>query len=104
MYLTYYVHLVGIKEVIDCKNARCGKLKKKTLCPSFRLENTFPLTFKLNCPKKVSAWHMASSKFPSFPWKLLLLSNYLQLDFTRLEPCILSAISWDSAFNITNKL
>jgi hypothetical protein len=28
MYLTYYVHLVGIKEVIDCKNAWSGKLKK----------------------------------------------------------------------------
>jgi len=24
----YYVHIVGIKEVIDCKNARSGKLKK----------------------------------------------------------------------------
>jgi hypothetical protein len=28
MYLTYYVHLVGIKQVTDCKKARCGKLKK----------------------------------------------------------------------------
>jgi hypothetical protein len=28
MYLTYYVHLVGIKQVTDCKNARCGKLKE----------------------------------------------------------------------------
>jgi len=25
--LTYDVHLLGIKEVIDCKNARSGKLK-----------------------------------------------------------------------------
>jgi len=28
MYLTYYVHLVGINEVIDCKNAWSGKLNK----------------------------------------------------------------------------
>jgi hypothetical protein len=28
IYLTYYVHLVGIKQMTDCKNARCGKLKK----------------------------------------------------------------------------
>jgi hypothetical protein len=27
LYLTYYVHLVGIKEVIDCNNARSGKLQ-----------------------------------------------------------------------------
>jgi len=27
IYLTYYVHLVGTKEVIDCKNAWSGKLK-----------------------------------------------------------------------------
>jgi hypothetical protein len=27
MYLTYYVHLEGIKEVTDCKNAWSGKLK-----------------------------------------------------------------------------
>jgi len=25
----YCVHLVGIEEVIDCKNARSGKLKQK---------------------------------------------------------------------------
>jgi hypothetical protein len=28
MYLTYYVHLVGIKEVIDCKNARSGNIQE----------------------------------------------------------------------------
>ena len=28
MYLTYYVPLVGIKQVSDCKNAQCGELKK----------------------------------------------------------------------------
>jgi hypothetical protein len=28
VYLTYYVHLVGINEVTDCKNAQSGKLKK----------------------------------------------------------------------------
>jgi hypothetical protein len=28
MYLTYYVHFVGIKEVVDCKNAWSGKLEK----------------------------------------------------------------------------
>jgi len=28
MYLTNRVRLVGIKEMIDCKNARFGKLKK----------------------------------------------------------------------------
>jgi hypothetical protein len=27
MYLTYYLHLVGIKEVINCKNAQSGKLQ-----------------------------------------------------------------------------
>ena len=27
LYLTYYVYLVGIEEVIDCKNARSGKLQ-----------------------------------------------------------------------------
>jgi hypothetical protein len=27
LYLTYYIHLVAIKEVIDCKNARSGKLQ-----------------------------------------------------------------------------
>ena len=27
MYLAYYVHLVGIKEVIDCKNVWSGKLQ-----------------------------------------------------------------------------
>jgi hypothetical protein len=27
IYLTYYVRLVGIKEVTDCRNARCGKLQ-----------------------------------------------------------------------------
>jgi len=27
LYLTYYVHLVGIKEVIDCTKARSGKLQ-----------------------------------------------------------------------------
>ena len=30
MYLTYYVLLVGIREVTDCKNAWNGKLKKKS--------------------------------------------------------------------------
>jgi hypothetical protein len=31
MYLTYYAYLVGIKqEVLECKNARCGKLQNKT--------------------------------------------------------------------------
>jgi hypothetical protein len=25
--LTYYVHLVGVQEVIDCRNARSGKLQ-----------------------------------------------------------------------------
>jgi len=29
MYLTYYVHLVGMKEVTDCRNARCGKFQNK---------------------------------------------------------------------------
>jgi len=29
MYLTYYVHLAGIKEVTDCQNSRSGKLLKK---------------------------------------------------------------------------
>ena len=28
MYLPYYVHLAGIKAVIDCKNARGGKMQK----------------------------------------------------------------------------
>jgi hypothetical protein len=27
MYLTYYVYLVGTKEVTNCKNARSGKLQ-----------------------------------------------------------------------------
>jgi len=27
MYLTYYVHLAGIKQVINCRNARSGKLQ-----------------------------------------------------------------------------
>jgi hypothetical protein len=27
MYLTYYVHLARINEVIDCENARSGKLQ-----------------------------------------------------------------------------
>ena len=27
MYLTYYVRLVGIKEVTDCRNARCGNIQ-----------------------------------------------------------------------------
>jgi len=27
MYVTYYVHLVGINEVTDCENARSGKLQ-----------------------------------------------------------------------------
>jgi len=29
MYLTYYILLAGTKEVIECKNAWSGKLKKK---------------------------------------------------------------------------
>jgi hypothetical protein len=33
MYLTYCVYLVGIKQVIDCKNARCGKVKKNVAIP-----------------------------------------------------------------------
>jgi hypothetical protein len=36
MYLTFYVHLVGINEVIYCKNARSRKLKKK-LCVRYFL-------------------------------------------------------------------
>jgi len=42
MYLTYYVHLVGIKEVIDCKNARCGKLKKKNPLSQFSVGKHLP--------------------------------------------------------------
>jgi len=38
MYLTYYVHLAGIRELINCKNARCGKLKKNKLFFSFDLD------------------------------------------------------------------
>jgi hypothetical protein len=30
MYITYYVYLDGIKEVIGCQNARSGKVEKKT--------------------------------------------------------------------------
>jgi hypothetical protein len=30
MYLTYYIHLVGIKEVIECKHAWRRKLKKNS--------------------------------------------------------------------------
>jgi len=28
MYLTYYVHLVGKREMVECKNARRGNLQK----------------------------------------------------------------------------
>jgi len=35
IYLTYYVHLVGTKEVIDCKNEWSGKLKKNLLISLF---------------------------------------------------------------------
>jgi len=29
MYLAYYVHLVGIKEVTDCKNSQSGKFQNR---------------------------------------------------------------------------
>ena len=38
MYLTYYVHLDGMKEVVDCQNARSGGKKKASL-PSFALKS-----------------------------------------------------------------
>jgi len=31
MYLTYFMRLAGIEEVIDCNNARCGKLHSNIL-------------------------------------------------------------------------
>jgi hypothetical protein len=44
MYLNYYVHLVGIKEVIGCKNALKGKLKK-ILCRVQTLPSLQPTSF-----------------------------------------------------------
>jgi hypothetical protein len=34
MYLTHYLHSVGIKEVIDCKNARSGILQNTEMFTS----------------------------------------------------------------------
>jgi len=55
MYLTYYVHLGGMKEVIDCQNARSGKVKKKK-------KPSLP-SFALKSPHKNFMWYLGTSSY-----------------------------------------